>query len=92
MLPPATTLSAPSELVKSLFDDALSKLYPSDLALETFNSQYLQKNGENINAVLAAARASKLLKAPVEEVEGTVLSVLEKEALTVQVRSCLRTN
>lgn len=87
-IPVAATLSDLKEPVRSVFEEAVKKLYPAEVSLETFNSQYLQKHCQDPKAVIAAARASKILNAPVEEVDGTIFSLLNTDIkLGIKVRS-----
>lgn len=69
----------------------MTTLWPStDLSPETYNSQYLQQHGKKAEAVLAAARAGKLIGASEDEIEGTVFQILsEGVELNVQVRTAL---
>lgn len=84
---PATILLDLNEPVKSVFEEAVKKLYAADLSVETFNSHYLQKHSQDPKAVIAAARALRLLKAPVDEVDNAIFSLLGGDAkLGVKVR------
>lgn len=79
---------APSEPVKSLFEEALSKLSPpNEVSLETFNSQFLQKRSSEPEAVIAAAKVLKNLEAPVVEVENVLFGLVALESLSIKVRS-----
>ncbi|KAJ2918957.1 hypothetical protein MD484_g1411, partial [Candolleomyces efflorescens] len=72
---------APSEPVKSLFEEALSKLCPpTEVSLETFNSQFLQKRSSEPEAVIAAAKVLKNLEAPVVEVENVLFGLVAPES------------
>ena len=59
---------------------AASKLLPSELAIETFNSQYLQRHPGSPRATLAIAKSLRILGAPVEEIEGTIFGLTHPEA------------
>ncbi|EJD05554.1 NMDA receptor-regulated protein 1a [Fomitiporia mediterranea MF3/22] len=58
---------------------AISTLIPSEVSLETFNSQYLQRYSTSARATLAASEALHLLHAPVNEIESTVFGMLAPE-------------
>lgn len=75
-----SSLSDPlSEPVQASVTTAMASLLPEDLALETYNSQYLQRHSQSADAVLAAARVSSKLKAPISEVEDSVFGMLRIE-------------
>ena len=59
-----------------MFVDAVSKLVPDELSLDTFNSLYLQRHSTDPQANLAAAKVSHKLKAPRNEVETLVFGLL----------------
>ena len=59
-----------------MFVDAVSKLVPDELSLDTFNSLYLQRHSTDPQANLAAAKVSHKLKAPRDEVETLVFALL----------------
>ena len=59
-----------------MFVDAVSKLVPDELSLDTFNSLYLQRHFTDPQANLAAAKVSHKLKAPCDEVEILVFGLL----------------
>ncbi|KAI0674538.1 NMDA receptor-regulated protein 1a [Trametes maxima] len=69
----------PSETVASAVTSALSKLLPDEISLELFNSQYLQQHSSRGAAVLAAAKVSRSLGAPREEVESILFNVLNAD-------------
>ncbi|KAJ2925092.1 hypothetical protein H1R20_g11994, partial [Candolleomyces eurysporus] len=72
---------APSEPIKSIFEEALSKLCPpGEVSLETFNSQFLQKHSAEPEAVLAAAKVLSKLEAPLGEVENVVFGLVGAES------------
>ncbi|KAH6909609.1 NMDA receptor-regulated protein 1a [Coprinopsis sp. MPI-PUGE-AT-0042] len=67
------------------FSEAMLKLEPGKLEPATFNSQYLQKHASSPQAVLACAKALRLLKSPVDEVENALFSLLQEPvALDIQ--------
>ena len=51
-------------------------MIPSEVSLETFNSQYLQRHATEGRAVLAAARVLRRVEAPPAEVENVLFSLL----------------
>ena len=79
----------PPAPIGPVLSKAVSKLPPSEVALDTFNSQYLQKHPGSPRATLAFAKALKILGAPVEEIESSLLNLTHPEAnLDVKVRLC----
>jgi N-alpha-acetyltransferase 15/16, NatA auxiliary subunit len=65
----------------------VSNLLPSEVALETFNSHYLQKHPGSARATLAFAKALKILGAPLEEIENSLLNLSHPEAnLNIKVK------
>ncbi|KAI0689172.1 NMDA receptor-regulated protein 1-domain-containing protein [Cytidiella melzeri] len=60
--------------------ESLAKLLPAEIALETFNSQYLQKHPGNPRAVLAFAKALQVLGGPPEEIENVLFEQLRPES------------
>ncbi|GLB39170.1 putative N-terminal acetyltransferase A, auxiliary subunit [Lyophyllum shimeji] len=60
--------------------EALQKLLPDELSLDTYNSQYLQRHASEPRSVLAAAKVAQTLEAPLPDVEATVFSVLGPES------------
>ena len=77
--------------VSAVVSSALSTLIPDDIQPETYNSQYLQRNSPNAESALAAAKASSLLRAPLNEVEDVVFGVLT-EGVDLDVKVCLLPN
>ncbi|EMD34697.1 hypothetical protein CERSUDRAFT_86122 [Gelatoporia subvermispora B] len=69
-------LAAP---VGPVVTSTITKLVPDEQSLELFNSQYLQQHSGNARAVLATAKASRLLQASQEEVENTLFTVLNPD-------------
>ena len=69
----------PPAPIGPVFADAVSKLVPDELSLDTFNSLYLQRHSTDPQASLAAAKVSHNLKAPRDEVETLVFALLEDQ-------------
>lgn len=77
----ATVSSLASPLpptINSVVTSAISALIPEELQPETFDSQYRQRHSTSALSVLASAKVSSLLKAPLNEVEETVFSILSQ--------------
>lgn len=53
----------------------MAKLVPSEVSVETFNSQYLQRHSSDPRAVLAAAKALRILQSPLAEIEEAVFGL-----------------
>ncbi|KLO11388.1 N-terminal acetyltransferase A, auxiliary subunit [Schizopora paradoxa] len=66
----------PSETIQSLVNQTLLKVLPDEIALETLNSQYLQRHSDDPRAILAVADASTRIGTPLQEVEDTVFGIL----------------
>lgn len=80
----------PPAPIGPVISQSISKLLPADVALDTFNSQYLQKHPGSPRASLAFAKALKILDAPVEEIESTLFGLLHPEAnLDIKVLSVI---
>jgi len=62
-----------------IFVEALNKLIPDELSLETFSSQYLQRNSSNSQAVFAAAQVLQKLNAPLSEIELMAFGLLGED-------------
>ncbi|KAF6747195.1 NMDA receptor-regulated protein 1a [Ephemerocybe angulata] len=75
----AKLAEAAKENVKEIFVEGVKKLYPGDVGVETFNSQYLQRGEGRAESVLACARVLVLLGAPQEEVDNAVFELLAGE-------------
>ena len=67
---------SPPAPIGPVFVDAVSKLLPDELSLDTFNSLYLQRHPTDPQATLAVAKVSHQLKAPRDEVETLVFALL----------------
>ena len=66
--------------------EILEELIPSLKNLETYNAEYLQRGGASASVFLAAAKASRILGAPVDEVSGTVFNIFNPDVdLSIQV-------
>jgi len=60
--------------------EAAAKLVPEDVSLETFNSQYLQRQSTSPKAILASAKAiQRIGTSPIEEIESTVFGILNPD-------------
>lgn len=67
--------------------EALAKLLPDGISLETLNSQYLQKRSDHPPSVLASAKVLHLLGSETEEMENMLFDQLRPEfSLDVKVR------
>jgi len=71
--------TAPSSPVGAVVSGALESLITGEMALETYNAQYLQRHSCNASAVLGAARGLQILGSPRDEIEGVVFSTLNPE-------------
>ncbi|TFY67170.1 hypothetical protein EVJ58_g1798 [Rhodofomes roseus] len=77
-----TLSSAPQlspEPMAPVVKDALANLLPDELSLEHFNAQYSQKHSSDGKAILASAKVSRLLNAPLDQIEGSVFSVFNPD-------------
>ena len=80
MLYPVESLpTAPSSPVGAVVSGALGSLITREMALETYNAQYLQRHSYDACAVLGAARGLRILGSPKDEIEGVVFSTLNPE-------------
>ena len=59
--------------------EAASKLLPDEIALATFNSQFLQKHSSSARAILASAQVLHILGQLVEEIESNVFSLFNPD-------------
>ncbi|KAH9835381.1 NMDA receptor-regulated protein 1a [Rhodofomes roseus] len=77
------TLSSATQLspepMAPVVKDALANLLPDELSLEHFNAQYSQKHSSDGKAILASAKVSRLLNAPLDQIEGSVFSVFNPD-------------
>ncbi|KAH9941133.1 N-terminal acetyltransferase A, auxiliary subunit [Epithele typhae] len=69
----------PAEAAAAAVTSAVHKLLPDELSLDAFNSQYVQRLSSRADAVLAAAKVSKALGAPREEVEAAIVNTTAAE-------------
>jgi N-alpha-acetyltransferase 15/16, NatA auxiliary subunit len=73
--------------VGPVLTESLSALVPPDLSLETYNSQYIQAHTGSGSHILASAKVTHKLGAPVEEVASSVFVLLSVEVqLDIKVR------
>jgi peptide alpha-N-acetyltransferase len=70
------SLSDVPEPIKSVLDASVAELKPAEVSLDVFNSQYLQRHSSSASAILASAKASRVLDAPREEVENVLFTTL----------------
>ena len=78
----------PSDAVATAASAAIAKLLPGEVSLEVFNSQYLQQHSSRADAILAAAKVSRTLGAPREEVEASAFNALNADVeIKLEVRS-----
>lgn len=73
----------PPAPIGPVFTDAVAKLVPSEISLETFNSQYLQRHSTQPRAVLAAAKALRILQSPLAEIEEAVFALFAESVKLV---------
>lgn len=77
----------PGTATASLVNSSLDQLIPPELSLETFNNEYLQRQGSSAKIIFAAAHVSKMLDTPSQAVENLLFGVLAPELETdVQVK------
>lgn len=69
----------PPTPINPILTESLAALLPAELSLETFNSQYLQRHSGSAKAILAAAKVSRKLDAPRNEIEDIAFTALEVE-------------
>ncbi|THH15248.1 hypothetical protein EW146_g5195 [Bondarzewia mesenterica] len=85
-----SSLSTPlPAAVDSLISNALSSLLPVETSSEAFNTAYLQRHPTDAQAVLASAKALRLLDSPRDEVENVVFSVLNPD-VNLNIRTALQ--
>lgn len=75
----------PPAPIGPIFVDAVAKLIPEEVSLETFNSVYLQRNGSDAKAHLAVAQVLKMLDASLGEIESTIFGIL-REGVEVDIK------
>lgn len=59
--------------------EILEELISSSTNLEMYNAEYLQRSGASASVFLAAAQASQILGAPVDEVSSVVFGLLNPD-------------
>ncbi|KAJ6486930.1 NMDA receptor-regulated protein 1-domain-containing protein [Mycena sanguinolenta] len=70
-LPESPQVSGP------ILTEAVAKLLPDEVSLETFNSQYLQRHSTSAAAILAVTKVMVKLQTPREQVEETLFTALD---------------
>ncbi|TFK41639.1 NMDA receptor-regulated protein 1-domain-containing protein [Crucibulum laeve] len=80
----------PPAPIGDVFSDSLLKILPSEVSLETFNSQYLQRHSMSASAIIAAAQGAHKLSAPRQEVENIVFTALN-DGVDLKVPTALAT-
>ncbi|KAJ3799767.1 NMDA receptor-regulated protein 1-domain-containing protein [Lentinula aff. detonsa] len=65
--------------VGPIFIETLGKILSEDVSLETYNSQFLQNHSTSAQAILAAAQTSRVVGAPLQEVEDLIFTTLRDE-------------
>lgn len=58
--------------------ESIASLLPEEVSLELFNSQYLQKHTSSPMAIVAHAKVAQILKAPQDEVDSILFTVLRE--------------
>lgn len=58
--------------------ESIASLIPPGVSLELFNSQYLQKHSSSPMAIVAHAKVAQILKAPQDEVDSILFTVLKE--------------
>lgn len=83
------SLSDVPEQIKSVLDESVAALKPAEVTLDTFNSQYLQRDASSAAAILGSAKVLRILDAPTEEVESLLFTTLKDDVrLRLEVRRC----
>ncbi|KAF9788345.1 NMDA receptor-regulated protein 1a [Thelephora terrestris] len=81
-----TLLQSPPAPIGPTASEVLEELIPSSTNLETYNAQYLQRGGSSASVVLAAAKASRILGSPEDEISSTVFNLLNPDVdLSIEV-------
>lgn len=60
--------------------ESIASLLPEEVSLELFNSQYLQKHSSSPMAIVAHAKVAQILKAPQDEIDSILFTVLKEPA------------
>lgn len=58
--------------------ESIASLLPGEISLGLFNSQYLQKHSSSSMAIVAHAKVAQILKAPQDEVDSILFTVLKE--------------
>lgn len=58
--------------------ESIASLLPTEVSLELFNSQYLQKHSSLPMAIVAHAKVARILKAPQDEIDSILFTVLKE--------------
>ena len=66
--------------VGPIVEECLTSITPTEVSLETLNSQYLQRHSDSAEAILASAKVSYKLTTPKAEVESLVFTALSEGA------------
>ncbi|KAG2046531.1 N-terminal acetyltransferase A, auxiliary subunit [Suillus hirtellus] len=64
--------------VGPILAQSIASLLPAEVSLELFNSQYLQKHSSSPMAIVAHAKVAQILKAPQDEVDSILFTVLKE--------------
>ncbi|KAG1902316.1 NMDA receptor-regulated protein 1-domain-containing protein [Suillus fuscotomentosus] len=64
--------------VGPILAESIASLLPAEVSLELFNSQYLQKHSSSPMAIVAHAKVAQILKAPQDEVDSILFTVLKE--------------
>ena len=67
-----------SDGVRTTIVSLSNTFIPEELSLDTFNSQYLQRNSTSPAAILASSKVQYRLDAPINEVEDNIFNVISK--------------
>ena len=62
-----------------MLKETVSKLLPDEIALATFNSQYLQKHSSSGRGVLASAQVLHILGQSMDEIESNVFALFNPD-------------
>jgi tetratricopeptide (TPR) repeat protein len=72
----------------AILSESLNNLLPEEISLDTYNSQYLQRNPSSAPSILATAKVSYKLESPRESVESTIFNTLE-ENVNLDIKTAL---
>ncbi|KIP11893.1 hypothetical protein PHLGIDRAFT_82848 [Phlebiopsis gigantea 11061_1 CR5-6] len=76
----STLPQEPPSPIGPVLSQASSRLFSADIALDTYNSQFLQRHPGSPKATLAFAKSLQTLGSPLEEIESTLFGLLHGEA------------